>query len=84
MSHGQREPQAPSFELAAPTGAAKVSHGLHEPQAPSCPARSPHAQSRVVIAVQAAPPYFNRKCYYLVSGPHVMIKVRDPNLRSTG
>jgi hypothetical protein len=71
-------------QLAAPTDARKASQRPHQPQAPTCPARLPHARSSVMIAVHAAPPYFSRKCYYLIAGSHVIIKFRDPGFRLHG
>jgi hypothetical protein len=79
----QLEASAPAISKATSVSAREVS-GRYEPNAPWCPARSPRARTTVVIAIDPSPPYFSRRCYYVLAGRHLIIKIHDPGFKLHG
>jgi len=79
----QLEASAPAVSKATAASVQGVS-GRYEPHAPWCPARSSRARTTVVIAIDPSPPYFNRRCYYVLAGRHVIIKIHDPGFKLHG
>jgi hypothetical protein len=79
----QLKANAPTVSKATAVSAWEL-RGRYEPHAPWCPARSPRARTTVVIAIDPSPPYFSRRCYYVVAGRHLIIKIHDPGFKLHG
>jgi hypothetical protein len=79
----QLEASAPAISKATSVSAREVS-GRCEPNAPWCPARLPRARTTVVIAIDPSPPYFSRRCCYVLAGRHLIIKIHDPGFKLHG